>query len=93
MKSSETISKRLDIRLNITNKVLIEKAALLAEQTLTDFILSSSLRSAQEIIERTERLRLSDRDRDQFLQTLDDITPPNKALKKAARRFNARYKK
>ena len=93
MRTHQEKSTRLDLRLSPASKDLIEKAAILTGQTLTNFVMSSTLRSAQEIVVEQERLALTNRERDLFLKALDDPTPPNKALRNAARRFNAHYKK
>ena len=93
MRTHEEKSTRLDLRLSAASKELIEKAAILTGQTLTNFVVSSTLRTAQEVVVEQQRLVLTDRERDQFLKALDDATPPNKALRDAARRFNAHYRK
>lgn len=41
----------------------------------------------------TEIITLSDRDRDLLLKELENPSPPNKALRKAAERFKKRYGK
>jgi len=84
---------RLDLRLSADNKKLIEKAALMTGQSITTFVVSSTLERAQETLLEQERLLLTDRERDRVLEALDESTPPNKALRDAARRFNARYRK
>lgn len=75
------------LRLNVDAKLLIEQAAAAKGQTVSDFAVSTLVRSAEEVLERLERRRLSDRDRDRFLEMLDSSDEPNPALKRAARDY------
>ncbi|QQS48890.1 MAG: DUF1778 domain-containing protein [Acidobacteriota bacterium] len=79
-------SARLDMRIDAQVKTLIERAAAITGQTLTDFAISNLVDSAMATIERHERLILTDRDRDRFLDALDRPAKPLPALTKAARR-------
>jgi uncharacterized protein (DUF1778 family) len=76
------------MRINRQVKMIIERAASITGQTLTDFAVSNLVQSAMETIERHERLTLSDRDRDRFLAALDRPAKPLPALAKAARLHN-----
>ena len=67
-------------------KALIERAAALTGQSMTDFAVSNLIGTALATIERHERLVLSDQGRDQFLAALDRPAKPLPALLKAARR-------
>lgn len=78
---------RLDVRLNPTAKERIEQAAVVSHQTVTDFVVSSLLRAADEALHRHQTIRLTNRDRDQFLTALDANQRPNSALRKVAARF------
>jgi len=80
-------SARLDFRLNLDAKLLIEQAAAAKGQTVSDFAVSTLVRSAEEVLESLERRRLSDRDRERFLELLDRNDEPNPALKRAARDY------
>ncbi|MBK9316190.1 MAG: DUF1778 domain-containing protein [Acidobacteria bacterium] len=79
-------SARLDMRIDAQVKTLIERAAAITGQTLTDFAISNLVDSAMATIERHERLILADHERDRFLDTLDRPAKPLPALAKAARR-------
>lgn len=81
-----TGSVRLDMRVERHAKTLIERAAALTGQSMTDFVVSNLIDTALATIERHERLVLSDRGRDQFLAALDRPAKPLPALRKAARR-------
>jgi uncharacterized protein (DUF1778 family) len=85
MRTARTGSVRLEMRLDRRVKTLIERAALLTGQTVTDFAVSNLLDSALATIERHQRLVLSDRDRDLFLNALDRPPKPMPDLLKAGR--------
>jgi len=78
---------RLDIRLNPDTKELIQEAAMLCNQTVTQFVVSTLAESAGKVVAEHTRAALSDRDRDLFLQLLDDAPPPNQALRNAAKAY------
>jgi uncharacterized protein (DUF1778 family) len=82
-----TSAGRLDVRLNPTAKERIEQAAVVSHQTVTDFVVSSLLRAAEEALQRHQTIHLTNRDRDRFLTALDANQRPNSALRKAAGRF------
>ncbi len=82
---SKSKTVRLDMRINQQAKMIIERAASITGQTVTDFAISNLLQTAMETIERYEKLLLSDRGRDQFLAALDRPAKPLPALAKAAR--------
>ena len=67
--------------------MLIEQAAAARGQTVSDFAVSTLLRSAEEVLDRLQHRRLSSRDRDLFLEMLDRDDKPNEALKRAARAY------
>ena len=74
---------RINFRLPTDIKDVIERAALVSGQTMTDFAIQTLVRTAQEVLERQQTRTLSDRDRDIFLALLDDETEPNEALRSA----------
>lgn len=78
---------RLDIRLKRDAKDLIQQAADLRNETLTQFVVSTLSEAAQQVVAAHERTVLSNRDRDLFLKLLDAPPAPNKALKRAAARY------
>jgi uncharacterized protein (DUF1778 family) len=80
------------MRLDAGTKTLIERAAAITGQTLTDYAVSNLVLSAMETIERHERLVMTDRDRDRFLAALDRPPKPLPALAKAARTHAQRTK-
>jgi uncharacterized protein (DUF1778 family) len=78
---------RLEIRLNLQAKQMIEQAAAVSHQSITDFVVTSLLRASEEALERQQLIQLSNRDRDLFLAALETDVRPNRALQKAADRF------
>lgn len=64
-------SKRLDIRIEEQQKELIERAAAITGQTVSNFAISNLLEKAMEVIESHERIILSNQARDKFLAALN----------------------
>lgn len=81
---------RLDFRLHSEVKEVIEQAAAVSGQSVSDFAVSALYRAAKEVLEREQATRLSNRDRDIFLTMLDSDTKPNEALKRAAKKYKSR---
>ncbi len=83
-------NQRLDLRIQGEMKKLIERAAALSGETLSTFVLSSTLRRARKVLSEAEVIDLSNEGRDRFLAVLDDVDArPNAALMKAAERHEA----
>ena len=81
---------RLDFRLNCRVKEVIERAAAVSGQSVSEFAVSTLYRSAKEVLEKEQVTRLSNRDRDIFLALIDSDAKPNDALKRAAKRYKSR---
>jgi uncharacterized protein (DUF1778 family) len=79
-----TRSARLDVRLRKDQKATIEEAAAQLGQSLSEFAVSVLLERSREVIEQHQRTALTNRDRDLFLEMLDN-DKPDPALRKAAR--------
>lgn len=69
------------------HKERIERAAAMTGQTVNSFAASGLLRLSDEVLEKEEFRRLSNRDRDIFLALLDADPEPTEAAKRAAARF------
>ena len=90
--TSDSNDARLNFRLPGNLKALIEQAATELGQSVTDFAISSLVRDAREVLQQSQRTRLTDRDRDIFLAMLDKVDArPNAALKAAAGRYKRRF--
>ena len=82
---------RINIRVRGELKQIIEDAAVTLGQTLSEFVVSTVVREARQVLRQAQVTRLTNRDRDRFLEALDAIdTKPNAALKAAARRYAKR---
>jgi uncharacterized protein (DUF1778 family) len=82
--------ERVDLRISADQKQLIERAATLSGQTLSSFILGTTVERAREIVRESAVINLSNRDRDRFLKALDDASArPSAALRRAAKRHKA----
>ena len=77
---------RLDLRVTREHKELIERAASVAGQPVTSFVLSSVLDNARETLERESRTVLGDRDRAAFLAIIEGAERPAPALVRAVAR-------
>ena len=82
---------RINIRVRSELKQIVEDAAVTLGQTMSEFVVSTVAREARQVLRQAQVTRLTDRDRDRFLEALDAIdTKPNAALKAAARRYAKR---
>ena len=88
MKTAE--KTRFDARLTKEQKELFEYAAALTGcRSLTEFMISSAQKEADEVIEKKQlRLVASKRDQEIFFNALMNPPKPNAALKKALVRYN-----
>jgi uncharacterized protein (DUF1778 family) len=84
---------RLNFRLPIELKERIEKAAIISGVTVTDFAISILGNSADEVLEKHQTRTLSNKDRDIFLEMLENPPQPNEALLKAVKSYKIRVKK
>ena len=84
---------RLDVRLHSHSKALIEEAAALSGQSVSEYVVSTLLQQSSEILQQHRHIQLSNRDRNQFLALLDSHEKPNAALVKAARKFKRSFGK
>ena len=80
---------RLEARLTDEQKALFQHAADLTRRSLTEFVVSSAQEVAARTVREHEVLALSGRDREVFLEALLKPNPPNKRLRRAARRYKS----
>jgi uncharacterized protein (DUF1778 family) len=76
---------RIELRIDPADKAVLARAAALEHTDVTGFILRNSLPAAREVIERSERLVLSERDSVRVLELLENPPPPSPRLLRAAR--------
>ena len=77
---------RLNIRCDSHMRELLDKAATYLHVSVSEFVLSNALASAEKVIEANERITLGPEDFQAFLAALDTPAEPNGALQKAFKR-------
>jgi len=82
---------RLDIRLPQATKDLIQHAADLRHQSVTQFVIATLSEEAGKIVEQQQQIVLSNHDRDKFLQLLEAPPKPNPAFQQAAMKYKQRH--
>jgi uncharacterized protein (DUF1778 family) len=82
---------RINFRLPAVGKALIEQAAAVIGQSLTDFAKASLLRCAQEALDAHNRILLAQEDRVAFMAMLERESEPTPAMKRAIERYKDRY--
>lgn len=80
---------RMNFRLSRDIKERVEKAALIAGMSVSDFAASRLAAAADEVLAQHDQIVLSESERDFFLALLDaPDTPPTNAARAAAARYN-----
>ena len=88
MRSAAKTTARLNFRLAPPLKKVIEEAAAVTGQTVSDFAVSTLVQAARKVVDQRNVTELTNRDRDRFLALLEDTSrKPNKALRNAAERY------
>jgi len=77
---------RIELRATKEEKRLLATAAAYERLDVTSFVMRQVLPAAREVVERAERIVLSDRDSARVLKLLESPPKPTKALLAAARR-------
>jgi uncharacterized protein (DUF1778 family) len=77
-------SARLEARISVEQKALLQQAATLSGRTLSEFIVASAQEAASHIIQANETIRLSRAEQVAFVSALLDPPVPNARLRKAA---------
>jgi uncharacterized protein (DUF1778 family) len=83
---------RLSCRVSARIKHQAEEAAALLGQSITDFTESALADKAQAVLERHERITLSDRDFSLFVAAIEQPEQPTEALKTAMADYRSRFK-
>ena len=88
MSTATRIDARLNFRLPSELKTVVEEAAAMLGQSVSDFAVSTLVQTARSVLQQRNVTELTNRDRDIFIAMLDDAAArPNKALADAARRY------
>jgi uncharacterized protein (DUF1778 family) len=77
---------RLELRTTKEEKRLLSAAAAYERLDVTSFIMRNVLPTARDVVDRAERIVLSERDTERVLKLLDNPPKPAPALLAAARR-------
>ena len=78
-------NSRLALRVRADDKATLMRATALENTDMTDFILRHALDAARKVIDRSERMALSERDSLRVLDALESPPEPNPKLVAAAR--------
>ena len=81
--------QRIDLRLNDEDKSMIEEAAAMTNQSVTQFMLSSASERAAEVIEQHRRLILNEESWGLVMNAISNPAMPNERLKQAAKRLQS----
>lgn len=85
-----TRNDRIELRTTTAEKRLLAAAAAHERLDVTSFVMRAALPAARRIVDRAERIVLSDRDAERVLKLLDKPPKPTKVLVAAARRYAGR---
>lgn len=77
---------RIELRATREEKRLLATAAAYERLDVTSFIMRNVLPAARDVVDRAERIVLSERDTDRVLELLENPPEPTPALMAAARR-------
>ena len=88
MENSTVKESRLNIRCDFRARELLNKAATYSHVSISEFVLSHALASAEKVVQANESITLQPEDFHAFLAALDVQTQPNPALKKAFTRHS-----
>lgn len=86
MENTTVKEGRLNIRCDVHARELLDRAATYAHVSVSEFVLTHALASAEKIVQANENITLKPEDFHAFLAALDTPVQPNPALKKAFKR-------
>ncbi len=84
-------NSRMLLRIRPADKALLTRAAALQQTDLTEFVISTAVHAAREVIGHAERFQLSERDSLRVLELLENPPPPNTRLLAAAHAMAIRF--
>jgi len=88
MKNTTAKENRLNIRCDVRARELLNKAATYTHVSISEFVLSNALASAEKVVQAHENITLQPEDFQAFLAALDAPAQPNPALEKAFKRHS-----
>lgn len=84
-----TRGARLEVRVSVGQKSLLQRAAVLSGRTLSEFVVASAQDAARRLIAEHECIRLSREEQSAFVQALLQPPAPNARLKRAAEAYRS----
>ena len=78
-------NNRISLRIRASDKATIMRGSVLAHTDMTDFIVRNAVSAAQAVIDKSERVVLSERDSLRVLEVLENPPAPNAKMLAAAR--------
>lgn len=79
--------QRIDLRLTEDDKNMIEEAAAMTNQSISQFMVSTASERAAEVIDQHRRLALSEASSNTVMDAISNPPAPNDRLKQAAKRL------
>ena len=79
--------QRIDLRLTDDDKSMIEEAAAISNQSVSQFMLNSASQRAAEVIEQHRRVILNEESWTRVMDALSTPPSPGEKLKRAAKRL------
>ncbi|WP_253030804.1 type II toxin-antitoxin system TacA family antitoxin [Escherichia coli] len=79
--------QRIDLRLNEDDKHMIEEAAAMTNQSISQFMVSTASARAAEVIDQHRRLLLNEESWNLVMDAITNPAAPNDRLKRAANRL------
>ncbi|MII49694.1 DUF1778 domain-containing protein [Salmonella enterica subsp. enterica serovar Bredeney] len=79
--------QRIDLRLNEDDKHMIEEAAAMTNQSISQFMVSTASKRAAEVIDQHRRLLLNEESWNLVMDAITNPPAPNDRLKRAANRL------
>lgn len=86
METTTTKESRLNIRCDNRTRQLLDKATNYTHVSISEFVLSNALASAERVVQEHESITLKQKDFEVFPAALDVPSKPNAALKRAFKR-------
>ena len=81
--------QRIDLRLNEDDKHMIEEAAAMTNQSISQFMVSTASAHAAEVIDQHRRLLLNEESWNLVMDAISNPPAPNDKLKRAANRLKS----
>ncbi|EHM5632424.1 TPA: DUF1778 domain-containing protein [Citrobacter freundii] len=79
--------QRIDLRLNEDDKHMIEEAAAMTNQSISQFMVSTASERAAEVIDQHRRMLLNEESWNLVMDAITNPPAPNDRLKRAANRL------